>query len=296
MLVKEGRKVIKRYGVMFTCFSLRAVHIELAATLETDSFIQSLRRFIARRGAVREIRSDNGTNFVGADNELKKALEEMDQGKIGNFLTEQGCDYITWERNTPLASHMGGVWERQIRTIKAVLSSLLKSSPRRLDEESLRTFLAEAESIVNSRPLTLESLHDPESQPLTANQILTMKTRVASPPPGVFQGEGVYARKRWRVVQHMSNSFWSRWRKEYLQLLQGRAKWTGVKRNLRSGDVVLLKDDGAPRCQWPLALVTTAHESKDGLVRTVSLRAKGSTFDRPVNKTVLLVAKEAEES
>ena len=290
--VKDGRKVLKRYGVLFTCFSLRAVQIELAATLETDSFIQALRRFIARRGAVREIRSDNGTNFVGAESELRKAYEEMDQTKIGNFLTEQGCDYVTWERNTPAASHMGGVWERQIRTVKGVLCSLVKSSPRRLDEESLRTFLAEAEGIVNSRPLTLENLHDPDSQPLSPSQILTMKTRVASPPPGVFQGDGVYARKRWRVVQHMADSFWSRWRKEYLQLLQCRSKWTGVKRSLQDGDIVLMKDEEIPRGRWPLALVTEAHKSKDGLVRSVTLRAKGSSFKRPVHKTVLLVARE----
>ena len=106
----------------------------------------------------------------------------------------------------------------------------------------------------------------------------------------------MYARKRWRVVQHMANSFWSRWRKEYLQLLQCRSKWTGIKRDLQDGDVVLLKDEGAPRSQWPLALVTKAHKSKDGLVRTVSVRAKGNTFDRPVNKTVLLVARDEEES
>ena len=145
-----------------------------------------------------------------------------------------------WERNTPYASHMGGVWERQIRTVKNVLGSLLKSSPRKLDEESLRTFLTEAEAIVNSRPLSLESLHDPEEKPLTPNQILTMKTFVASPAPGVFQHEGVYARKRWRVVQHLADAFWSRWKKEYLQLLQTRQKWTGERRNLRVGDMVML--------------------------------------------------------
>ena len=168
----------------------------------------------------------------------------------------------------------------------------MKSSPRLLDEESLRTFLAEAESIVNSRPLTLESLHDPESKPLCPNQILTMKTKVASPPPGVFQAEGVYSRKRWRVVQHLAEAFWSRWRKEYLQLLQNRNKWTGEKRNLQVDDIVLLKDDAVKRGQWPMARVTETHESNDGLVRSVSVFAKGSTFKRPVHKTILLVARD----
>ena len=269
------------------------MHIELLASLQTDSFIQALRRFVARRRGVREIRSDNGTNFVGTESGLRDAMQEMDSTKIGNFLSEQGCDYIIWERNTPHASHMGGVWERQIQTVKSVINSLVKSSPRKLDEESMRTFLTEAESIVNSRPLTLENLHDPERQPLTPKQILTMKTKVASPPPGVFQDEGMYSRKRWRVVQHLANAFWSRWRREYLQLLQTRHKWTGTKRNLKVNDVVLMKEDGTipiPRGQWPMARVVEAHKSQDGLVRSVSLYAKGSIYKRPVHKTVLLVA------
>ena len=151
-LVKEGRRTVKRYGVLFTCLSLRAIHIEVASSLQTDSFIQALRRFIARRGGIRQLRSDNGTNFRGADNELRRAISELDQEKIGAFLSEQGCDWIRWERNTPTASHMGGVWERQIRTVRSVLTALLKSSPKVLDEETLRTFFAEAEAIVNSRP------------------------------------------------------------------------------------------------------------------------------------------------
>ena len=293
--IKEGRKTLKRYVVLFTCFSLRAVHVELLASMESDSFIQALSRFVGRRGKVREIRTDNGTNFVGAESELRKAFEEMDQKKIGSFLAEEGCDYIIWDRNTPSASHMGGVWERQIRTVKSVITSLLKSSPKKLDEESLRTFLVEAESIVNSRPLTLENLHDPESTPLTPNQILTMKTKVVPPPPGEFQQEGVYARKRWRVVQHLANTFWSRWRKEYLQLLQKRQKWDEVRPNLKVDDVVLMKDEGAPRRSWPLARVIEVHKGDDDLVRSVTLFSRGSTYKRPIHKTVLLVSTDQEE-
>ena len=295
MQVKQGRKVLKRYGVLFTCFSLRAVHIELASSLETDSFIQALRRFIARRGSVREIRCDNGTNFVGAGNELKAAWQEMDHKRINAFMTEQGGDWINWERNTPYASNMGGVWERQIRTVKNILSSLVKSTPRALDEEMMRTFLAEAEAIVNSRPLTIEKLHDPESTPLSPSQILTMKSRLVSPPPGVFQKEDVYCRKRWRVVQSLAESFWSRWRKEYLQLLQSRQKWTEARRNLKPDDVVLLKEEGVRRGHWPMARVTEVHKSGDGLVRSVFLRVGDTILKRPVNKTVLLVAATEEE-
>ena len=288
--VKSGRKTVKRYGVLFTCFSLRAIHIEVASSLETDTFIQALRRFIARRGAVRELRSDNGTNFLGADNELKKAILELDQEKISAFLSEEGCNWIGWKRNTPRASHMGGVWERQIRTVRNVLNSLIKSSPRTLDEETLTTFLVEAEAIVNSRPLTTENLHDPDSRPLSPNQILTMKSQLVLPPPGVFQERDMYCRKRWRITQHLANCFWSRWRKEYLQMLQSRSKWTDSKRNLKVDDVVLLKEEGVVRGHWPMGRVTEVHTSEDGLVRTVSVQVGKQRLKRPVTKTVLLLA------
>ena len=125
--IKEGRKIHKRYCVMFTCFSSRAVHLETTNTLDTDSFIMALRRFLSTRGKVRSIRSDNGGNFVGAGNELRNCLKEMEISKIATYLQSEMCDWIEWERNTPNASHMGGVWERQIRTIRGILSSLLKS-------------------------------------------------------------------------------------------------------------------------------------------------------------------------
>ena len=80
--MKEGRKELKRYGVLFTCLSMRVVHVEIAATLEIDSFIMALGRFTAKRATVRETRCDNGSNFEGAENELKKAVEEMDHEKV----------------------------------------------------------------------------------------------------------------------------------------------------------------------------------------------------------------------
>jgi len=86
--IKQGRKQKKRYGVAFTCFASRAVHIETADSLETDSFMNALRRFIARRGPVREIRSYQGTNIVGAQTELKKALEEMEHEGIKDTLAK----------------------------------------------------------------------------------------------------------------------------------------------------------------------------------------------------------------
>ena len=149
-IIKEGRKELKRYGAMFTCLASRAVHIEITNSMETDSFILALRRFIARRGNVRSITSDNGTNFVGAHNELKKAFSEMNHQQIQHFLANTGADWLIWSRNVPAASHMGGVWERQIRSARSILASLLKNHGTCLKDESLHTLMTEVEAIVNS--------------------------------------------------------------------------------------------------------------------------------------------------
>ena len=117
--INEGRKELKRYGALFTCLSSRAVHIETVSSLETDSFLNALRRFIPRRGPVGEIRSDQGTNITGAEKELQRALSGMDNNAIQRSLCmEFKADWVQWKQNPPSASHMGGVWEGQIRSVR----------------------------------------------------------------------------------------------------------------------------------------------------------------------------------
>ena len=291
-IIRERRSDLKRYGVIFTCFNSRAVHIECAHTMDTDSFILCLRRFIGRRGAVRTIRSDNGTNFIGAKLELQKAVKEMDVDKISNYLLNIGTDFISWKHNPPYASNFGGVWERLIRSARAILDGIMLSHGHSLNDESFRTLLVEVEAIMNSRPITTDGINDPDSLPLSPINLLTMKSMVIRPPPGVFQKEDLYCRRRWRRVQHLSNEFWSKWRREYLQILQIRSKWTSHQRNMKVGDVVIVKDDNASRNVWKLGVVTEVHPSNDGDVRSVSIRQNGSIYKRPVNKLVLLVGQE----
>ena len=294
--IKEGRKELKRYGLLLTCMCSRAVHIEMLDDLTTDAFINALRSFIAIRGKVRQIRSDQGTNFVGARREFAEALKEMDQEE----LKELGCEFVM---NTPASSHVGGVWERQIRTIRSVLTSILEQSATQLDCSSLRTFLYEVMAVVNSRPLTTDCLNDSSSpEPLTPNHILTMKSTILAPPPGKFVKEDLYLRKRWRRVQLLSNHFWTRWKKEYLQSLQQRQKWTKDRRNAKVDDVVLLQDDSTPRNQWRMAKVIDVYPGKDGKVRRLKLLISDSALDekgkriskpvhleRPIHKTVTLL-------
>ncbi|XP_041850910.1 uncharacterized protein LOC121646099 isoform X1 [Melanotaenia boesemani] len=277
-----------------------AIHIEMLDDMSSDSFINGLRCFIAVRGAVRQIKCDQGTNFVGAKNELKDALKQMDTNLVTTFLAEKQCDFIM---NVPHSSHVGGVWERQIRTVRNVLRSTLSLSSGRMDDASLRTFLYEAMAIVNSRPLTVDNLYDPNSpEPLTPNHLLTMKPVGALPPPGKFIKEDMYARKRWRHVQYLAEQFWSRWRREYLSNISTRQCWHAPRRNLKVGDIVLERLEDLPRNEWRLAKVIETTTDADGLVRKVKIKfgyqkmekngqhsGKVSIMERPVQKLILLV-------
>ena len=251
--------------MIFTCLASRAVHLETASTLETDSFIYTFRRFVCRRGPVRQLRCDRGMNLVGASRELKEALAELDYDRVRSSLLKENCDLVDFKMNVPSASHMGGVWERQIRLVRSVLNPLLRDNALQLDDEALRTLMSEVEAIIKSRQLSVDSLNDPNTpSPLTPNHLLTMKTKVVLPPPGSFQSADLYCRKRWRRVQHLPNEFWSRWRKELLLSSQQCQKWLEPQRNLCVGDIVIIRDEHLPCNKWQLAHVSSVNPSTDG--------------------------------
>ncbi|XP_033636760.1 uncharacterized protein LOC117297721 [Asterias rubens] len=288
-LVKQGRSQVKRYGCIFTCLVLRAVHIEVIHSLETDSFINALQRFIARRGQPELIRSDNGTNFVGAERELREGINCWNKQKVEEYLLQKG---ISWKFNPPAASHMGGSWERQIRTTRKILNTVLKQQV--LYDESLSTMMCMVESVINGRPLTVVSddVRDPE--PLTPNHLLLLRTSNAF-PADVFDKCDLYSRKRWRQVQYLADLFLRRWIREYLPTLQQRRKWNEPTRNIRAGDIVLIVGD-LPRNQWTMGRVVETYPGDDNLVRTAKVKTKSSTLVRPIHKLCLLESVEGLES
>lgn len=280
--VKRGRGTVKRYGVMFTCLTLRAVHIEVADSLDADSCINAIRRFICRRGQVTIMRSDNGTNFVAAERELREAIQQLDNDKIDRFLQPKG---IKWIFNSPAASHQGGVWERQIRSVRRILNSLLKEQA--MNDDCLHTVMCEVESIINGRPLTSVSDDVNDIEPLTPNHLLLLKSQPLM-PPGVFCKDDIYTRRRWKQVQYLADLFWTRWTREYLPLLQERQKWLKPRRNFMTGDVVLLVDSSSPRNSWVMGMIVETLPDSSGTVRRVKLKTRTSTLERPVNKLCLL--------
>ena len=281
--VKQGRSMIKRYGVVFTCLAIRAVHIEKADNLDTDSCINAIRRFQARRGQVKQIVSDNGTNLVGAEKELRKDIDKRNQSRIHESMLQRN---IEWVFNPPSASHFGGIWERQIRTIRKVMVSILKEQT--LTDESLQTLFCEVESVINNRPITRVPGEPGDLEALTPNHLLLLKVKPILPPV-LAEETGPYVKRRWKQIQYMADIFWKRWSKEYVAQLQERQKWALPKPNVKVGDIVLVANDAVPRNQWKMGRVTVTIPDQEGYVRQVKLQTKTSELVRPVHKLVLLL-------
>ena len=281
--IKQGRHEIKRYGCIFTCMNFRAVHIEKLNSMETDSFINAFRRFMSRRGTPTKVWSDNGTNFVGASPELINLLKQLNQEKIKEFGLQRD---VQWYFNLPHASHMGGVWERQIRTIRKILTSQLHQHADKLTDEVLETLFSEVESMINSRPLTKVSDDVNDAAVLSPNQMLMINTPMNSAEYHQQFHRGDLYKARWRTVQHLANQFWKRWTREYIPELQRRNKWNQATENLQVGDVVLICEEATPRYLWPLGLVVEVKVGRDKLVRTVKVKTPSTVLVRPVSKVV----------
>lgn len=200
------RGTIKRYGVIFVCIKSRAVHLELASDLSTDSLIQALIRFKSRRGNVRYIYSDNGTNLVGANNVLQKIWASVDTNQVTNRLMHYS---IEWRFHTPTARHHGGFYERLIRLVKQVLTCVLWEQPCKLTDESLHTLKCEVEFIVSNRPIAPISSEPHDLGALTPNHLL-LKSGVELFPHDIFSEKEVYAVRRWRQTQYLVQIFWKK--------------------------------------------------------------------------------------
>ena len=282
-LVKEGRKQLKRWIVVFTCLTVRCIHIEVVESADTDAFINALRRFTNRRGCPSTMYSDQGSNFRGASVELKEFISNLDHDTITKFANDLK---IKWLFNPPKSPHMGGVWERMVRSVKEVLHGILKEHV--LTDPQLNTVLTEVESIVNSRPLTHVSDDVTDLEPLTPNHLLLGKHRNWSAIIDT-SSQDVFSRKKWRQVQGIRSRFWERWTKEYLPALTRRSRWKMKNPNVNVGELVLVKDEEyTKRGKWPLARITKVFPGRDDVVCVVKVKTKDGLYTRPVTSLLKL--------
>ena len=235
----------------------------------------ALQRFISRRGKPNEILCDQGTNFRGGNKELQEALNNLSPTLQSVLVTKK----IHFHFNPPHAPHFGGVWEREVHSVKSALRTTFGA--QMVTEEVLRTVLIEIEGILNSKPLGYVSSDIADVDPVTPN-LLIMGRHDAALPLVSYPDSDLHSKRRWRHAQILSDHFWKHYIKSYLPSLQTRHKWLQDKPDLQLNSIVMIVDSQLPRALWPVGKVTRLLPSKDGHIRTAAVTVKDKSYVRPV--------------
>ncbi|XP_015112561.1 uncharacterized protein LOC107038158 [Diachasma alloeum] len=258
LFLRDGSK---SWIVLFTCAVYRDIHLELVSTLSTDSFLEALKRFIARRGGPAVLYSDNGTNFVDGSN----ALRSLDWETI---ITQEALTRIDWRFNSPLAAWWGRWWERMVRMVKDLLKRTLGKAS--LTFEEISTILCDCEAIINARPLTYLAEDLQQLVPLSPDMFLRDLPDYGVPDLDKVDSTSLNARVKYH--QRLREELRSRFRIEYL----GQLKQHGVTKpaliKIKEGDVVFVGSDNVKRLEWPLARVDQVFPGKDGEIQVVKLK------------------------
>lgn len=285
MNVKVGRRIEKRWGCLFTCLSTRAIHLEVAYGLSTDAFLLCFRNFLNRRGPVSHMYSDNGTNFVGAEKVLKQALKEIDTDEIVSDVVDETLE---WHFNPPASPHMGGSWERMVKSVKNALYAI--KSFHTMTDPLLNSYLIEVENIINSRPLTYLPLDADESEALTPNHFIRGSGNLVK-PIGHMSDDAKFMKYNWQNSQLLMQRFWKRWVDEYLPTLTRRSKWCDPVSPLEPGDIVIICDEDSVRNSWLKGRVVQVNVGKDGQSRSAVVQTKNGLMTRPAVKLAKLDVK-----
>ena len=233
----RGKRRAKRYLSLFTCLATRAVHLEIAYSMETDSFLNSF----YRRGLPDEVISDNGRNFIGADKELKELVKQLDVRKLQVSTANLA---VKWHFNPPYAPHFGDIHETMIKAAKRAVYAILSNAD--ITDEELLTAFVGAEGLINSRPLTYQSANPKDKVPLTPNHFLIGQMGGKFAPESVDR-TSFNPQKRWRRVQELIRHFWYRWLPEWIPSLNRRQKWLLPQNNIKDDNLVLVMSSSTPR-------------------------------------------------
>ncbi|XP_070142231.1 uncharacterized protein [Drosophila kikkawai] len=282
----RGKPPTKAYLAVFVCFATKAIHVEVVSDLTTDSFIASLKRFIARRGLPSDIFCDNATNFAGANNKLE-ALKQFLFKKETAESFHHFCrnEFINFHFIPPRAPHFGGIWEAAVKSVKGLLNRTLRDT--RLTFEELATAAADVEAILNSRPLTPLSTDPNDLAALTPGHFLVGDALRALPEAPPID-DNLDKLDRWKKVSAIKHHIWSRWSHEYVNELQVRTTWTKTAPNLAVNDMVIVHEDNLPPQRWLLGRVVSTIAGSDNIVRVANVRTAKGIIRRPIRKLALL--------
>lgn len=290
ILNKKGRgaKLSKCYVSLFVCFATKAIHLEPVYSLDTESFLATFRRFVARRGRPSHVYSGNGSNFVGANNELQQLGNFLNNNKT-KIVESVSRENIQWHFIPAQSPHFGGLWEAGVRSAKHHLK--LVAGFAHLNFEELCTLLAQIESVLNSRPLFPLSSDPSDLEPLTPAHFLVGRSLVELPDPELNHiPENRLS--RYQRVQQIKQHFWTRWHREYVHELQQRTKWQRNHSDLKEGAMVLIKEDNSPPSRWKLGRVMSVIPGKDNLNRVANLKTIDGIVKRSFSKICPLPVKD----
>ena len=255
---------------------MRAVHIEVVPKLDTDSCLNAIMRFIARRGKPSTIVSDNGTIVFGAERNFAEYVAAWNREEIEGHLIQRG---IRWKFNSPAAPHFGGEWERLVRSCRKAVFAVLGN--RSVTEDVLSTTMCIVEQTLNARPLTPVSSDVNDLEALTPNLFLLGNRNVCLP----YLPYVVDHRKLSRQTQKYANIIWDRFRIEYLPTLNNRKKWRSTSSEiLKKGDLVWLIEDNNKHGYHKIGRVTKTIGGSDGVIRSAIVRTNDGVYKRPVVK------------
>ncbi|XP_025192771.1 uncharacterized protein LOC112592843 [Melanaphis sacchari] len=244
------------YICLFVCTTTKAIHLELSSDLSTECFLMAFTRFSARRGPIKEMHSDCGTNFIGASR-LMDPLHDLTYSQTfqDSVLRHLAKHHITWHFNPPASPHFGGLWEAGVKSTKALI--LRSIGTHKLTSEEFLTLLTQVEATLNSRPLCALSNDPNDFEALTPSHLLTLEPSTSLPDPTLTN--------------------------EYLSSLQVRKKWFVPNQDLRVGELVLIKEATHP-LSWRTGRIRDLHPGLDGISRVATVDTTSGQLKRPAVK------------
>ncbi|UYV69289.1 hypothetical protein LAZ67_6003135 [Cordylochernes scorpioides] len=263
----------KAWIVIFTCAVYRGVHLELVTSLPMEAFLQALRRFIARRSRQLIVYSDNGTNFKGMANTLKKF-------DFSRLKCDPTLKNITWKFIPPGAPWWGGWWERLIGMMKQLLFRILGQTS--LGYEELSTVMCDVESLMNTRPLTYLTEESEDLALLTPSLFLHEVREVGVPDLDLIDNQTLS--RKYQYIKRVREDLRERFRIEYFGFLRQETRRLKTTIPFKVGDMVLIGQESLKRLHWPLARIIQLYPGKDGLVRVAKVKTSSGDKIRPIQK------------
>lgn len=280
----RGRGPSKAYLACFVCMVTRAVHLELTSAMTTEAFMGTLKRFIATRGLPKRILSDNGSNFIGANNHMHELFTLLTSSNLAKALHHVTIsEKIEWDFIPPSSPHFGGLHEAAVKSAKHHLRRLTYNA--RFTFEEFSTIIKQVEAVLNSRPLV--PLVSDSIEVLTPSHFLIGRSMMSIPETAEFD-PNVPLLKKWELVTSLHKQFWLSWSKEYLQQLQQRKYWSETHPDLKENQIVIIKDDHLPPLQWKIGRVLKVHPGSDGHVRVATIKTASGEVTRAIAKIAVL--------